>query len=97
MKHFTIVQQPALITFDSPHAVTLPLLDWLTLRVNLGYACGMLKTIGQTETAAVIEATLVRLHEQTDQAIDEAADADEVSEPDLIPGLACGPPIKSEN
>ena len=80
MKHFNIVQQPAPITFDSQHTVTLPLLDWLTLRVNLGYACGMLKTIGQTETAAVIEATLVRLHEQTDQAIDAAADAEELVE-----------------
>ena len=79
MKHFAIVRQPAPVDpYDCPHTVTLPLLDWLTLRVNLGYACGLLKTTGQPETAAVIEGVLVRLHEQTDQAIDAAADAEEL-------------------
>ena len=77
MKHFNIVREPAPISFDTPYSVTLSLLDWLTLRVNLGHACGMLKSIGQPETAAVIEATLARLHEQTDEAIDAAADAEE--------------------
>ena len=77
MKHFNIVREPTPVSFDSPHTVTLPLLDWLTLRVNLGYACQLLKSRGEPETAAVIGATLARLHEQTDDAIDAAADAEE--------------------
>jgi hypothetical protein len=63
------------ITYDSPHTVTLTVQDWLGIRTQLAFAEFNNRQSDQIATACVTRELLDKLRYQTQQAIDDAADA----------------------
>jgi len=87
MKHFLNQADPmaalqteldrmiAPVTYDSPLSVTLSVQDWLGIRTQLAFAAFNNRARGEVATAEVTGKLLDKLYDQTQSALDAAADA----------------------
>jgi len=63
------------ITYATPHTVTLTVQDWLGIRTQLAFAAFNNRARGEVATAEVTGKLLDKLYDQTQSALDAAADA----------------------
>lgn len=64
------------ISYDTQHSVTLSVQDWLGIKTRLAYANYVSITHGDLDTAEIGVEILSRLHKQTTDAIEAAAEVE---------------------
>ncbi len=74
MKHLPVAR------YDTPHTVTLSVLDWVCIRSNLAVAAVLARDQGYTATAEITQDVLSRIAVQTDEIIEVAAMYEEPEE-----------------